>query len=50
MEQQRLIVKHIDGTNNIADVFTKQLPRDKFESYLRDMGMDIGKNKRKDSN
>ena len=50
MEQQRLIVKHIDGTNNIADVFTRQLPRPKFESYLRDMGMDIGKNRRKSGN
>ena len=50
MEQQRLIVKHIEGTNNIADVFTKQLPRDKFEDYLIDMGMDIGKNRRKADN
>ena len=37
-EQHRLICKHIDGSKNIADAFTKPLPRDLFAAYRSYMG------------
>ena len=33
-EQQRLIVKHVDGNKNVADMFTKPLPSPTFKKYL----------------
>ena len=38
-EQQRLVVKHVDGNKNIADAFTKPLPVPKFTEYLKYMGI-----------
>ena len=44
-EQQRLVVKHVDGTKNVADAFTKPLPTPKFKEYLKCMGIDGVKTK-----
>ena len=33
-EQQRLIIKHVDGNKNVADMFTKPLPSPTFKKYL----------------
>ena len=38
-EAQRLIVKHIDGKENIADMFTKPIEKGAFQNYCRLMGM-----------
>jgi|TARA_B000000565_G_C23592698_1_gene303878 hypothetical protein len=40
--QQRLIVKHIDGNKNPADLFTKPLPRPAFQEYCRAIGLVSG--------
>jgi len=38
-EQKRLIIRHIDGKQNIADLFTKPLTLVPFQKYLKLMGM-----------
>ena len=42
-EQHRLIVKHIDGVANAADIFTKPLAKDIFDKYLVKLGMKLSK-------
>ena len=34
-----VVVAKIDGANNLADHFTKALPRKTFESHLEGMGV-----------
>jgi hypothetical protein len=34
VKQQQFVVKHIPGTWNIADHFTKPLPKNKFYQFL----------------
>ena len=38
-EQQRLVIKHIDGNKNVADMFTKPLARPAFRQYLDYIGL-----------
>jgi len=38
-EQKRLIIRHIDGKQNIADLFTKPLTLLPFQRYLKLMGI-----------
>jgi len=38
-EQNRLVIKHIEGKNNVADLFTKPLGPQLFQRYLELMGM-----------
>ena len=38
-EQHRLIIRHIEGKNNVADLFTKPLGPQQFNRYLKLMGM-----------
>lgn len=38
-ETFKLLVKHIDGVSNIADMFTKPLPAPAFNSYCISLGM-----------
>jgi len=42
-EQNSLKVKHIDGTENTADMFTKVLPEPAFSKYLKIIGMKMQK-------
>lgn len=42
-EQLHLKVKHVDGVSNIADMFTKPLPKETFNNYLRALGMELRK-------
>ena len=39
LEQQRLLLKHIDGVENPADMFTKALPPNKFNYYCNMLGL-----------
>ena len=39
IEAQRLQVKHVEGTANVADLFTKPLPRDKHASFVEALGI-----------
>jgi hypothetical protein len=43
-EQQRIVVKHVDGKENPADAFTKPLPADKFKYYMRMIGLQKANN------
>lgn len=36
----QLEVRHIEGTNNVADMFTKPLVRDPFVKYCRAIGLE----------
>ena len=37
--RKRLILEHTLGTDQIADILTKQLPRDKFKELIAGFGM-----------
>lgn len=39
IEKGRLTVKHIAGTDQPADILTKQLPIERFKTYLRTLGI-----------
>ncbi|OWZ08694.1 Copia type Polyprotein [Phytophthora megakarya] len=38
IEKRQIEVSHIAGANNVVDIFTKYLPRVKFEKHRRTMG------------
>jgi hypothetical protein len=35
VSQQQFVVEHIPGQHNVADFFTKALPKSKFDQFLR---------------
>jgi hypothetical protein len=41
IERKRLQVFFVDGASNTADLFTKNLPRDKFEKFRADLGLEF---------
>jgi hypothetical protein len=41
IECKRLQVFFVDGASNTTDLFTKNLPRDKFEKFRADLGLEF---------
>jgi hypothetical protein len=41
IERKHLQVFFVDGASNTADLFTKNLPRDKFEKFRADLGLEF---------
>jgi hypothetical protein len=41
IERKRLQVFFVDGASNTANLFTKNLPCDKFEKFCADLGLEF---------
>jgi len=41
VEKGRIKVEHVPGTNQMADILTKQLPGEAFRKHARAMGLNV---------
>jgi hypothetical protein len=41
VQRNRLQIEHIPGTEQLADILTKQLPIDGYRKHCRSMGLDM---------